>query len=480
MVGPNYRQPQPPRAKRYTEHALPAATGATPVAGGAAQRFVSGRDIPAEWWRLYRSPALDRLIRSALADSPTLAAARAALRAAQENLTAATSVLYPGVDAKLSAARQRSSGAAFGQPQVPGNEFNLYNASVNVSYALDVAGGARRELEALEAQIDYQRFQVAAAYLTLTANVVTAAVREASLRAQLDATRQVLATQRRLLGVLEKQLALGAISSSAVLAQRVQVAQTRALLPPLDKALAQTRHALAALIGRTPAQGALPGFDLDALTLPRELPVSVPSALLRQRPDIQAAEALLREASANIGVATAAQYPQLTLSASFGSAATRVADLFDSNSTLWSLGAGLLQPVFHAGELKARERAAVAAYDQARAQYRQTVLDAFQNVADVLRALETDAQALQAEADAEAAARASLVLARHQFTLGAVSYLALLDAQRQYEQARIALVQARAARYADTAALFQALGGGWWHDPAALAPKSDTVGSRNP
>ena len=478
-VGPDYRRPETAEGSGYTAGALPTKTASAPVAGGAEQRFVYGREIPAEWWQVYRSPALDRLIRAALADSPSLEAAQAALRVSEENLRAATSVLYPSVDAKAGVTRQRISGAPQNQPNARIPVFNLYNASVNVSYQIDAAGGARRELERLEAQIDYQRYQIAAAYLTLTSNIVTTAVSEASLRAQIDATRDIVDAQRRSLEVLEKQLALGAISRVQVLSERAQLAQTRAALPPLEKALAQTRNALATLIGKTPATAQLPQFELSKLELPHELPVSLPSELVRQRPDIQAAEALLHQASAQIGVATAAEYPQINLSASYGTVANKAGDLFGADNMIWSVGAGLLQPIFHGGALQAQKRAAIAAYDRTLAQYRQTVLGAFQNVADALSALESDAQSLKAQAEAEAAARASYELARSQFELGATSYLALLNAEQQYQRSRIGLVQARAARYADTAALFQALGGGWWHAAAARAPKSDTVGSRN-
>jgi len=479
-VGPDFRRPEPPADSGYAAEPLPPQTVSAAVDGGAEQRFVYGRDIPGQWWQVYRSSALDQLIREALADSPSLEAAQAALRVSQENLRAATAVLYPSVDAKLGAARQKISGASQNQPQARVPAFNLYNASVSVTYQLDVAGGARRELERLEAQIDYQRYQIAATYLTLTSNIVTTAVSEASLRAQIGATRDIVDAQQRSLAVVEKQLALGAVSRSAVLAQRAQLAQTRAALPPLEKALAQTRNALATLAGKTPATARLPQFDLAALELPRELPVSLPSELVRQRPDIQAAEALLHQASAQVGVATAAQYPQLTLSASFGTVANKAGDLFGSNNMIWNAGAGVLQPIFHGGALKAQQRAAVAAYERSFAQYRQTVLGAFQNVADALRALDSDAQALKAQADAEGAARASYELTRSQFEVGAASYLALLSAEQQYQRSRIGLVQAQAARYADTAALFQALGGGWWQDPAALAPKTETAGSRNP
>ena len=461
-VGPDYRAPEAPAAGAYTERPQPERTEAAAVRGGEAQRFEAGAEISADWWKLFGSAALDELIRTALAGHPTLEAAQAALLQAQENLNAQYAVLYPSVDASLGAKRQRITGATFGNPSIPTNVFNLYNASVNVSYAIDVAGGARRELEALEAGIEFQRFQIEAAYLSLTSNIATTAFREASLREQVRATREIVEAQDRQLQLVEKQFALGAVARSDVLGQRAQLAQTRASLPPLEKALAQTRNQLAVLVGKFPGEATLPELDLAAFRLPQTLPVSLPSELVRQRPDIRAAEAILRQTNARIGVAQAAMFPQLTLSASYGAAATSTANLFDPGTALWSIGASLLQPIFHAGQLQARKRGAVAAYDQAFAQYRQTLLDAFQNVADVLLALEFDAAALKAQADAEAAARESLEVTRMQLQFGAASYLALLNAQRQYEQARIGLAQAQAVRYADTAALFQALGGGWW------------------
>jgi NodT family efflux transporter outer membrane factor (OMF) lipoprotein len=291
-------------------------------------------------------------------------------------------------------------------------------------------------------------------------------VKQASLRAQINATQDILTAQEKQLEVVERQFQVGGVSGSDVLLQRTQVAQTRALLPPLERDLAQAGHQLAVLAGKLPSEAVLPAFTLEALKLPQELPVSLPSSLARQRPDIRAAEALLHQASAQIGVATANLYPQTTLTGSYGSLATRTGDLFSSGAGIWSLGASILQPLFHGGELTARRRAAVAAYDQAAAQYRETVLQAFQNVADTLRALEADARTLKAQAEAESLARDTLDLIRKQFELGAVSYLSLLDAQRQYQQVRINLIQAQAARYADTAALFQALGGGWWNRPA--------------
>jgi NodT family efflux transporter outer membrane factor (OMF) lipoprotein len=418
---------------------------------------------------LFHSPKLDEVIKQALADSPTLAAAQAALRQSQEDLKARTgTVFYPQIDAGASASRQKISGAAFGQPDKQFSPFTLYNASVNVSYSLDLFGGARRELEVLSAQVDYQRFRLEAAHLSLAANIVTTAVREASLRAQIQATREIAAAQEQQLVVVERQFQAGAVSKTAVLLQRSQLAQTLAALAPLEKTLSQNRHQLAVLAGRPPAEAAsLPEFDLEGLELPQELPVSVPSLLVRQRPDIRAAESVLHAASAQVGVATANLYPRITLTGSYGSEAATTGGVFSAGSAIWSLGAGLVQPLFHGGELTAKRRSALAAYDGAAAQYRLTVLQSFENVADVLRALELDAQALKAQADAEAAARDSLDMAQKQFQIGSTSHLAVLIAENRYQEARIGLVQAQAVRFADTAALFQALGGGWWNEVSA-------------
>ncbi len=467
MVGPDFVRPSTPQVQRYTETPMAEATVATPGLGGAAQRFVPGSDLPGQWWTLFRSPPLDDLIRQALADSPTLAAAEAALREANENLAAGKGeLLYPAVDAKASVTRQKISGASLGEPNLGTSLFTLYNANVNVSYALDVFGGARREVEGLQALTDYQAFLLGGAHLTLTSNIVTTAIREAALRAQVRSTIEIIAALERQLSTVERQFALGAVSRSDVLAQRTQLEQTRATLPPLERDLARTRHQLAVLAGRLPSLAALPEFELESLTLPQEIPLSVPSALVRQRPDILASEALLHQASAEVGVATANLYPKITLTGSFGGASLKAGDLF-AGPSVWSIGAGLLQPLFRGGALTAKRRAAIDAYDQAAAQYRQTVLLAFQNVADTLRTLDDDARTLQAQASAEAVAREALALAERQFRLGAVSYLTLLNAQRQYHLARIALTRAQADRYADTAALFQALGGGWWQPQAA-------------
>ncbi|WP_343729804.1 efflux transporter outer membrane subunit [Duganella sp.] len=462
-LGPDFKTPAAPAtaSDSYTPTPLPGQTASAPGVGGAAQQFAIGQEIPAQWWTLFRSPALDQLIRNALAQNPSMAAAEATLRQAQENYNAqAGNLVYPAVSAQLGAARQKTSTATAGSAA---GVFNLYNASVNVSYTPDVFGATRRTLEGAQAAVDYQRFQVEATYLALSANVVTTAIQEASLRAQLQATREVLEALNRQLGVIEKQFEYGAVPRTTVLSQRNQVAQIAATVAPLEKALASARHQLSVLAGKLPGEAGMPEFALESLTLPQQLPVSLPSALVRQRPDIRASEELLHQASAAIGVATAAQYPQFSLSGSYGSASPSFGKLFDSNTNAWNLAAAITQPIFNGGALSAQRRAAEAAYDAAAAQYRATVLAAFQNVADALRALEADAAALKSQAEAEALAKETLTLAEQQYKLGGISYLVLLDAQRSYQQTHISLVQAQAARYADTAALFQALGGGWWN-----------------
>lgn len=467
-VGPDFHAPAAPSVKTYTAGAVPDKTAETSGAAGLSQRFISGQDIPREWWKIFRSKELDGLLRQAFDNSPTLILAKARLREAQENRNSQFGSLFPGVDANLSASRQKLSGASFGQPDTGMTTFNLINASVNVSYSLDLFGSTRRKLEALQAQIDYQQYQQDGAYLTLASNIVTTAVKEASLRAQGEAIREIIDIQRQVLLIIENRYKIGGVSLADVLAQRTALAQSEAMLPPLERDLARTRNQLAVLTGSLPSEAAIPEFSLDSLQLPQDLPVSLPSVLVRQRPDIKAAEAMLHTASAGIGVATANLFPQMTLSASLGSQATTAGSLFDSSSVVWSLGAGLLQPIFHGGALKAKRRAAIAVYDQAQAQYREVILESFQNVADTLHALATDALTLKAQTETEELARTALTLAKEQFQAGAVSYLLLLGIERQYQESRINLIQARASRFADTAALFQALGGGWGNHTAEM------------
>jgi len=459
MVGPDFLRPAAPDEADYTPEPLPA-TAAADVHGGAAQHFVRDLDIPGQWWTLFHSRALNAIVEQALKANPSLDAAKAALRQAQENVYAGQGALFPTVSGTLSTQREKFSGASFGDPALS-STFSVQTAQLSVSYVFDVWGGTRRQIESLVAQTEFERFQLEAAYLSLTANVVTAAVTEASLRGQIAATKDIIDVETQELGVLQQQFELGGTSKVAVLAQAATLAQTRATLPPLEKQLALERNLLADLTGRFPNQDLGATFDLAALHLPPDLPVSLPSKLVEQRPDLRFTEAQLHAASAQIGVATANQLPQLSLSAAFGSQAP--ANIVMPGSSFWSVGASLAQTLFDAGTLLHKKRAAVAAYDQSAAQYRSTVLSAFQDVANALRALQSDADALQAQLAAERTAADSLAISRNQYRAGAITYLSLLTAEQTYQQTRISLVQAQANRFSDTAALFQALGGGWWN-----------------
>ncbi len=463
-AGPDFHSPAPPATEHYTRVPQPVDTVASPGSGGNAQTFNAEQDLPADWWTLFHSQALDELIRQALIDSPTVQAAKATLQNAMETYKAQRgALLFPAVDAQLSASREREPGALIGEPQIPALLFNVFDASVNVTYRLDIFGASRRQLEGLRAQADYQRWELEAADLTLAGNVVTTAVNIASLHAQVAALTDIVTSERDQLKVVQRQFDAGGASRADVLTQKTQVAQNEALLPGLEKQLDQARHRLAVLAGRTPDDPLVPDFTLDQLTLPGELPLSLPAKLVRQRPDVQAAEALLHQSSAQLGVATANLYPQLNLTGTIGSETTSARDLFGSNSAAWNVGGSLLQPLFHGGELQSLKRAARADLDRATAAYRQAVLAALQDVADTLRALEADARTLQADTITETDAQDTLTMTRLQYKAGGVSYLTLLNAERTYLGARESRVQAEAARFADTAALFQALGGGWWN-----------------
>jgi NodT family efflux transporter outer membrane factor (OMF) lipoprotein len=460
-AGPDYRKPAAPDVDRYTAEPLAGRTEAAATAGGAAQRLVAGADVPERWWTLFGSDALDALVAAALDHNPDVQAADAALRAARESAAAQRGAYLPTVDAQLTPSRQKTaapvaSGAASGA-----SLYTLHTAQLDIAYAADVFGGTRRQVEAADAQADVARFQGQAARLTLAANVVAAAIQEASLRAQRDATQDLIALARRQLDTARRQRLAGQVGQADVAAQEAALAQAEAGLPLLDKQLAQQRDLLAVLAGRHPAEESGLHFDFAALALPGELPVSLPARLVERRPDVRAAEAQLHAASARIGAAQAARLPDITLGAALGSSALDAGTLFKAGTGFWSIGANLVQPLFHGGALAHQQRAAEALYDQAAAQYRGTVLAAFRDVADALHAIEADARALRAALAADQAARKSLAIVTRQWELGAVGQPAVVQAQQGVQQAAIALVQARAARYADTVALFQALGGGW-------------------
>ncbi len=458
-VGPDFKAPAPPTTNAVTEEPLPAQTQATPGAGGAAQSYRPDATLDSRWWTAFASPQLDRLVDEALRNSPTVASAQAALRAAQQQLAAQRGALFPSLSGSLGEVRQKISAASEGFPQAGSFIFTLYNASVDLSYNFDVFGGVRRGIEAQEAARDAEREELQATYQTLAANVVTAALLEASLRAQIEATHGLIASAQRQVDLSRKQFELGGAARSDVLSAESNLASLEATLPPLQQQIAMARSQLAVYLGKPPAEYGETGFDLASLRLPRELPVMLPSEIVRQRPDIRQAEAQLHQASAGIGVATANMLPQLGLSASFGDSTATLGSLLSSN--VFSLAGTITQPLFQGGALNAKRRAAIALYDQSLAQYRQTVLLAFKNVADTLRALDNDAQTLSAQYRAQTAAADSLHLIEQRFGLGGANNLDLLIAQQQYERSRIAYIQALAARYQDTAALFLALGGDW-------------------
>ena len=464
-VGPNFKPPAPPSVQNYLPDQLPSQTEeAAAVTGGDAQHFVTGMNIPAQWWTLFQSPQLNALIEQAFKNNPTAQSARAALRQANENYYAQRGSLFPAVQANYSFQRQRNATGTLAPTLSSGDTiFNLHTAQVSVSYTLDVFGGVRRETESQRALAESQRYQVEATYLTLASNVITTAIQEAGARAQLAATNDIVRSEQEALQILRRQYELGSIAMTDVMAQEAALATTEATVPPLQKQLEQARHALATLAGKFPSETAEEHFELSDLRLPTELPITIPSQLVRQRPDVLSAEEQMHSASAEVGVAIANMLPQIILTGNEGGAATQFGQLFAAGNTFWAGGASLTQTLFSGGALFHKERAARAQLDQAGAQYRNAVLTAFQNVADTLSALQLDAQGLGASVRAEKAAHDSLTTVRHNVELGSVGYLALLNAQQTYQQAVLNLAQAQANRYTDTAALFQALGGGWWN-----------------
>jgi NodT family efflux transporter outer membrane factor (OMF) lipoprotein len=465
-VGPNYKRPTPPSAPGYGSASVPAQTETVAAAdqGSSAQRLVIGIDIPGQWWTLFQSPKLSRLVDQALKGNPNVAAAEAALRQAHELYSAQRSAYLPLVQGSFGGARSEFPTSTLTSPTVaPSSIYSLYTAELSLSYAPDVFGVTRRTLEAARAGVESTRFQLEAAYLTLTSNVVVSAVQEASLRGQIAATERLLQLQQHLTDTVRQQRTLGTASDLDVLAQESAQAQTAQTLPPLQKQLAQTRDALTALLGRLPSEEPEETFALDELMLPMELPVSLPSQLVTQRPDVRQAEENLHAASAEVGVAIGNMLPQFSIDADLGSSALKLGQLFGPYTRFWDFGASLTQTLFDAGALLHRRRAADAALDQAGAQYRAAVILACQNVADTLHALQSDADALTASSQADRAAKRTFDLAQRQSELGTISLLAVLSAEQAYQQAQLSQVQAQANRFADTAGLFQALGGGWWN-----------------
>ena len=493
-VGPDFKQPAAPDAKTYSPTPIGDSTVAAPGPGGDAQHFVMGRDIPFAWWTQFQSPKLNALVERSLKENPTIAAAQAALRQAQEFTNAQRGFFYPTVSAQFTPTRQKLAGnQSSSAPGVQGNGanitgyqnpagpapynapvyYNFYTAQLALSYSPDVFGSNRRQVESLKAQEEALRFEMEATYITLASNVVAAAVQEASLKSQIDATKAYIDQNAKAVDILHNQLRVGYAMGIDVATQEAALAQARALLPPLHKQLEQTHDLIRALCGNLPNEALDDDFDLAALHLPEDLPVTLPSKLIEERPDIRAAEEQLHSASAQVGVAVAARLPQFDITAALGGAASQIPQMFSSGGPFWNLIGGITQPIFDGGTLSHKQSAAEQGLIQAQAQYRSTVVTAFQNVADTLHAIQSDADSLAAAAEAERAAKVVKTLTEKRRELGYVDVLTQLLAEEAYQQALVNLLQARTNRYGDTAALFQALGGGWWNRPHSDSADGD-------
>jgi len=484
-VGPRYHRPAAPTNAGYAPTPLPETSASAPVHGGEAQRLVSGRDIPFEWWELFKSPALNALVERAFRANPTITAAQAALVHAQELVYAQQGYFFPTVAANYNFQRTKIAGnfTVDDSPGTQGNGDNLnpplldlkhsphtaplyydyHTAQLTVGFVPDVFGANYRQVETLAAQTDAQRFALEATYITLASNVVAAAIQEASVRAQIEATRQIIAADEKSLAVLRDQFRLGFAMRIDVAAQEAALAQAETLLPPLQTQLEQTRDLIRALVSNLPNQEASQTFEFDALQLPPELPLSLPAKIIEQRPDVRAAEAQLHAANAQVGVAVAAMLPQFSITGTLGGAADQIPWLFRGGGPFWTITGGVSQPLFEGGTLLHTKRAADAALKQAATQYQSTVIAAYQNVADTLHASLSDADALAGAVEAENASKVTYDLTRLQMQAGYVNSLALLSAETAYNQALLTRIQAQATRYGDSIALFQALGGGWWN-----------------
>jgi NodT family efflux transporter outer membrane factor (OMF) lipoprotein len=456
-VGPDFLRPAQPKAGAYTSTEV----GSLPSAGADAvrQRIAMGKEVSAQWWRLFRSPEMNEVLDTVIAGSPTLESGRATLAQAREEITRAAGAFYPQLDVGADASRQKAAANRGGTN--PGAITNTFSIGPLVSYGLDIFGGTRRSVEQAQALAEFQRYQLAAAYLTLTGNAVTQVLNIASIRAQIAAIEDIIAVDRRNLDLVRTSFTAGRSALTDVLSAESQLTSDLTQLPPLRQQLSVAQHALSVLAGKSPAEWMPPDFELDRLDLPQELPVTLPSELVHARPDILAAEAQLHAASAAIGVATAQLYPDVTLSSSWSRTAPAIPQLFDPQATIWSIAASLTAPLFHGGSLEAQRRAAIDAFQAQLATYRDTVLQSFGQVADVLRALEHDAELLDAQTTALQTAQTSLQLTQESYSAGQASLLQVLDAQRLFQQARLGYARARAQRYQDTTQLFEAMGGAW-------------------
>jgi NodT family efflux transporter outer membrane factor (OMF) lipoprotein len=460
-VGPNFVPSPAPDVDGYLPGKLASPRGAGSGPRVAGQRFISGADVSARWWAAFQSEPLNDLIRQSVEHNPSLQSAEAAIRVAQFNAQAQRGTWAPQLTGNSVSSQNHFGNISGDITSAPATEFSLVTNQLTVTFIPDIWGGNFRAVESLDAQTEQNLFQLEAAYLTLTGNVVTAAIQEASLRGQIAATQRIIAIERHALGVLKDQLRFGQAAQADVLQQDAALAAVEQLLPPLQKQLDQQRDLLTALAGQLSADQIMQRFDLAHLKLPANLPISLPSKLVDQRPDVRAAEAAMHSASAQIGVAIAARLPNIQLSAVGGSNAFSWAQSFTPGAGFYTVAASVTAPIFDGFILYNKQKAAEAALEQAEALYRSAVITAFQNVADALRALQADARAMQAATHAEQTAKASLDIVVKQLEAGQVNVLSLLTAQQTYLTAVTAKVQTEANRLSDTAALFVALGGGW-------------------
>lgn len=490
-AGPDFKRPPAPTADSYAPAGLvPGATASAPVLAGESQRFNTTEDIPFDWWTLFQAPQINSLIKRAFKANPSIESAQAALHQAQEYAKAEQGFFYPTVGAGYSASRNKLAGNMGGNsPGVQGNGtaiqtysnpagpapfnapvyYNFHVAQLTVGYVPDVFGLNRRQVESAQAQVAEQKLQLEATYITLASNVVAAAIQEASLRAQLAAMEKIVVSNRETLVVLRNQFKLGYVSGMEVAAQESALAFAEQSAIPLRKQLEQTRDLIRALAGNLPNEDVEEKFELSALHLPQELPLSLPSKIVEQRPDVRAAEEQLHFASAQAGVAIANTLPQFSITAALGGMASDPGWMFRSGGGFFDLTADVAYTIFDGGTLRAKSRAAQQALMQAGAQYRSTVISALQNVADTLHVIQSDADALKAADASEKAAQTAAVLTRKQYEVGYVNYQTLLAAEQGHQLAVINLVQAQTNRLGDTAALYQALGGGWWNRPDVIA-----------
>lgn len=478
-VGPDFAQPELQSGADYLNKTDPLTTAGAPGAAGTPQKFVPSANIQNDWWALFRSRSLNTLIEEAIAKNPNIEAAEATLRSAVAAARAQEGSLFPLVTGNFNASQNKTAGSLSPATASNASIYSLYTAQASVTYTLDVFGGIRRSIEAQDALADLQLYQLRAAYLTLAGNLATAAVNEASLREQIKATEEIIRLQKDAVRILKLQSEKGQIAGLDVVAQQTALAQSELSLVPLRKQYAQNRNLLTALIGRFPNDTPAETFTLQGLHLPRALPLTLPSELVRQRPDILAAEATLHNASALVGVATANRLPNLAIAANYGATSVAFDTLLAGSNRFWNVAGNAAQTIFDADTLRQKQKAAEATFDAAAASYRSTVLTAFQNVADALRAIQHDAAALAAAAKAERSASEYLEITKQKLELGAASSLLLISAQQAYQQARVTTIQARAGRLTDTIALFMALGGGWWNHASATAVADALPAKRN-